>query len=458
MSGTQHSELKKIGSGAYGTVYYQKTGDKRYAIKKYSYKIGSSGISEDSIKDIFVYSHIAGVTIHKIKILNDYLYVTQSYYGKNAVDYDFNMMYVKYIFFNTLVTLFKLHSYNILHRDIKPQNILVNDGVHSKLIDYGISSFSHIDHTREVYTSWYRPPEVCNLQPYDKSAEIWALGIVIIEMIIGTPILPYENEERTKQFVLFYDQLKNFDRESQSPSIKKSPANRLFVCGAQKYHNVFQRILDKDLMMGTTLLKMVSKNPKQRPSVNDLLRSEFFKHVVDYKQTIDTLDTLNTHMNLKFKNIKRVVHENIIISIARDIRIYYNDIAPLGSTVYIHMLSNAVYIYYLYCFKKNITPTTLNTEMILVSLILSAKLINDKYSDIRRKPRIDAELEINVLKEVSYNIYFNAPFKHKVLSLVFSSYWEGVREFNYTNPLLILSNSVLNRTQDLLSLYMKNDM
>src|SRR5690606_34877314 len=104
-----------------------------------------------------------------------------------------------------LEQLLLLHQHQIIHRDIKPQNIVISDG-HAKLIDYGICSLSQIDPNREVITSWYRPPEVEAGKKYDNSVDIWSLGVVLAESVIGQPLVPYTTS-RKKHLSLFNDAL-----------------------------------------------------------------------------------------------------------------------------------------------------------------------------------------------------------------------------------------------------------
>lgn len=92
---------------------------------------------------------------------------------------------------NLISALYYLHSHRILHRDLKPQNILLNEaGMDAKLCDFGLAR----NMTRETHlltsikgTPLYMAPEVMCEQPYDQSADLWSLGCILYEMLVGQP-------------------------------------------------------------------------------------------------------------------------------------------------------------------------------------------------------------------------------------------------------------------------------
>ncbi|XP_027734974.1 serine/threonine-protein kinase 36 isoform X2 [Empidonax traillii] len=86
--------------------------------------------------------------------------------------------------------LYYLHSHRILHRDMKPQNILLGkDGV-VKLCDFGFARAMSI-HTMVLTsikgTPLYMSPELVEERPYDHTADLWSVGCILYELFVGTP-------------------------------------------------------------------------------------------------------------------------------------------------------------------------------------------------------------------------------------------------------------------------------
>uniref|UniRef100_A0A7M4FPX9 non-specific serine/threonine protein kinase n=1 Tax=Crocodylus porosus TaxID=8502 RepID=A0A7M4FPX9_CROPO len=86
--------------------------------------------------------------------------------------------------------LYYLHSHRILHRDMKPQNILLGKGGVIKLCDFGFARAMSI-HTLVLTsikgTPLYMAPELVQEQPYDHAADLWSMGCILYELLVGAP-------------------------------------------------------------------------------------------------------------------------------------------------------------------------------------------------------------------------------------------------------------------------------
>ncbi|CAB3998070.1 serine threonine- kinase Nek5-like [Paramuricea clavata] len=89
-------------------------------------------------------------------------------------------------FIQLCLALKYIHGMNILHRDIKCQNIFISKENVIKLGDFGIACVlqNTLDHAQTVIgTPYYLSPEICHRQPYNHKSDIWAMGCVLYEMI-----------------------------------------------------------------------------------------------------------------------------------------------------------------------------------------------------------------------------------------------------------------------------------
>merc|ERR1719189_3109296 len=102
-----------------------------------------------------------------------------------------------------------VHSAYVIHRDLKPRNLLVNSNCDLKICDFGLArvKFAHQEWlnpmTEYVCTRWYRAPEVlCSWTDYSASIDMWSIGCIFAEMHTCQPLFPGTNTQDQLHLVI----------------------------------------------------------------------------------------------------------------------------------------------------------------------------------------------------------------------------------------------------------------
>ena len=106
---------------------------------------------------------------------------------------------VKFYICQLLSGLQHCHDRNILHRDIKGSNLLLDNFGTLKIADFGLATVFDPDHnqpmTSRVVTLWYRPPELLlGATDYGVGVDLWSVGCILAELFAGKPIMPARTE------------------------------------------------------------------------------------------------------------------------------------------------------------------------------------------------------------------------------------------------------------------------
>uniref|UniRef100_A0A7N8WVA8 cyclin-dependent kinase n=1 Tax=Mastacembelus armatus TaxID=205130 RepID=A0A7N8WVA8_9TELE len=197
-------KLDKLGEGTYATVFKgrSKLTDNLVALKeiRLEHEEGApcTAIREVSLlKDL---KHANIVTLHDIVHTDKSLTLVFEYLDKDLKQYMddcgniLSMQNVKIFLFQILRGLAYCHRRKVLHRDLKPQNLLINERGELKLADFGLARAKSVPtktYSNEVVTLWYRPPDVLlGSSEYSTQIDMWGVGCIFYEMAAGRPLFP----------------------------------------------------------------------------------------------------------------------------------------------------------------------------------------------------------------------------------------------------------------------------
>ncbi|XP_063920409.1 cyclin-dependent kinase 2-like [Zophobas morio] len=207
-------KLKTAGEGTYGIVYKAKnkvTGQsvalKRIKLEKFNKYDQTEGVPATAIREISILKglrHSAIIELQDVMYTSDKLYLVFEYLDldlKRYLDGTMKPMHKELIrsYLKQLCEgLSYLHTHRILHRDIKPQNLLLDKEGHIKITDFGLSRCFSVptkSYTHEVVTMWYRAPELLlGSKLYTNGVDIWSLGCIMAEMLIKRALFPGDSE------------------------------------------------------------------------------------------------------------------------------------------------------------------------------------------------------------------------------------------------------------------------
>jgi len=205
----QFQKIEKIGEGTYGIVYKAKDKEtgKLVALKKIRLETESEGVPSTAIREISVLKeldHPHVVRLYDVVHVEKKIYLVFEYLNqdlKKLLDSNgsgLDPKSTRSYLWQLLQGISYCHSHRVLHRDLKPQNLLVNLNGLLKLADFGLARAFGIpirSYTHEVVTLWYKAPEVLlGTKFYTTSVDIWSIGCIFAEMLKGRALFPGDSE------------------------------------------------------------------------------------------------------------------------------------------------------------------------------------------------------------------------------------------------------------------------
>ncbi|TBU09905.1 cell division protein kinase [Hamiltosporidium magnivora] len=275
-------EVKQIGEGTYGKVFkgFYKDNKLPMAIKIISIE-QDSGIHFTAYREIKILKSVNSNHIVKLKdvfIEEFYLFIVMEFLefdlsGLLHAGYRFSDEQILSLSYQLLSGTKALHDLNLIHRDIKASNILMNKDGLLKLVDFGLTRSNDIIMTNRICTLWYRAPELLlGVTSYDNKIDSWSVACVIVEMKTGITL--FKGYEEVSQLKLIFDMfgvpkekfpwLEMFDT-------KKFKKNKPWY---EIIDTAFSKMFNSDML--ELLEEMFKMSPRERISVKNSLKLRVF--------------------------------------------------------------------------------------------------------------------------------------------------------------------------------------
>lgn len=206
-----YMKIEKIGEGTYGVVYkgrHKKT-NRFVALKKIRLDSEEEGVPSTAIREISILKELQHpniVTLEEVLMQEGKLYLVFEFLSMDLKKYIdsipkekmLDKQLVKSYLYQILQAMLFCHQRRVIHRDLKPQNLLIDSKGTIKLADFGLARALCIPvrvYTHEVVTLWYRAPEVLlGAQRYSTPVDIWSIGCIFAEMATKSPLFRGDSE------------------------------------------------------------------------------------------------------------------------------------------------------------------------------------------------------------------------------------------------------------------------
>ncbi|CAD2095808.1 cdc2-related kinase 2, putative [Plasmodium vinckei lentum] len=279
--------LEKIGEGTYGVVYKAQNSDgESFALKKIRLEKEDEGIPSTAIREISILKELRHSNIVKLydvihakkRLILVFEHLDQDL--KKLIDVcdgGLESVTAKSFLLQLLNGIAYCHEHRVLHRDLKPQNLLINREGELKIADFGLARAFGIParrYTHEVVTLWYRAPDILmGSKKYSTPIDIWSVGCIFAEMVNGRPLFPGVSD--TDQLMRIFKILGTPNSQNWPDAFKLPKYDPNFPVYEPLPWETFIKGLDDT---GIDLLsKMLKLDPNQRITAKQAIEHPYFK-------------------------------------------------------------------------------------------------------------------------------------------------------------------------------------
>ncbi|KAJ2793852.1 negative regulator of the PHO system [Coemansia helicoidea] len=200
---SNYQRIEHLGEGTYATVYKGRSPKGEIVALKEIHLDPEEGAPSTAIREISLMKELDHENVLKLLDVvhtETKLMLVFEYMDKDLKRYMDSVgnhgalppQTIKVLMFQMLKGIKYCHDMLVLHRDLKPQNLLINSRNQLKLGDFGLARAVGVPvntFSNEVVTLWYRAPDILlGSRSYDKAIDIWSAGCIMAEMYTGRPL------------------------------------------------------------------------------------------------------------------------------------------------------------------------------------------------------------------------------------------------------------------------------
>ncbi|KAG0353613.1 Mitogen-activated protein kinase [Gamsiella multidivaricata] len=307
---TKYQFIREIGQGAYGVVCAAKntqTGED-VAIKKVTKVFDKTILAKRALREVKLLRHFSG---HENELMEADLHqIIRS--EQPLTDAHF-----QYFIYQICRGLKYIHSANVLHRDLKPGNLLVNADCELKICDFGLArGFSEDAEgfmTEYVATRWYRAPEIMlSFQSYTKAIDMWSVGCIFAEMLGGKPLF------KGRDYVDQLNQILQILGTPDEATLRRVGSERAqaYIRSLPRMPKIhFQQLYPRASPMAIDLLeKLLDFDPAARITVEQALRHPYLAayHEEDDEPVHEQMFDFGFETTDRIDEMKRMIAQEVM--------------------------------------------------------------------------------------------------------------------------------------------------
>lgn len=290
-----YEKIGRISEGSFGVVFQakEKTTGEIVAIKKIKIDQNQEGFPLTSIREINILKRLNHPNIVHLKEICFGSNNQMAFMIMDHIDHDLGNILkhlsskenkltiseIKCIMIQLLKGMEYLHDNWVIHRDLKPKNLLLSSKGELKICDFGMArTFGDPlgKYTNLVITLWYRPPEILlGEKEYSTAVDMWSIGCIFAELLTRTPL--FQGDGEIGQLQSIFDLL-GVPTEDIWKGFNNLPYSKKFNFIGSNKNKLNEKFKDLLSSEGLKLLNgLLCYDPKKRLTAKKALESKYFK-------------------------------------------------------------------------------------------------------------------------------------------------------------------------------------